>query len=262
MSAGFDLIVDADTARRSAEFRLCDANGIQLAFRQTRFDEIPVGRQQGLFDLRNYLRLYVEEGKEADAIAEIGVYIAEEVLGQEIFGTLWRSQTQRTLRIKLPGANETGNLLAAALARVPWEIARPSLGQQTLGERNLLIRVVHDAKPAASQPLALATDEALRVLFVFAEARGSHPLGAREPSQKDADRRRVSIPLLHRAVRGDTKDDEVVRGGHTRTQRLGRPHEEVQPNHERQTVTSLFVPPGQQNASDVYGNVSPRLVSP
>ncbi|MBL8263218.1 MAG: CHAT domain-containing protein [Xanthomonadaceae bacterium] len=193
MSAGFDLIVDADTARRSAEFRLCDANGIQLAFRQTRFDEIPVGRQQGLFDLRNYLRLYVEEGKEADAIAEIGVYIAEEVLGQEIFGTLWRSQTQRTLRIKLPGANETGNLLAAALARVPWEIARPSLGQQTLGERNLLIRVVHDAKPAASQPLALATDEALRVLFVFAEARGSHPLGAREE-------RRALLQMLKKEV--------------------------------------------------------------
>ncbi len=193
MSAGFDLIVDADTARRSAEFRLCDANGIQLAFRQTRFDEIPVGRQQGLFDLRNYLRLYVEEGKEADAIAEIGVCIAEEVLGQEIFGTLWRSQTQRTLRIKLPGANETGNLLAAALARVPWEIARPSLGQQTLGERNLLIRVVHDAKPAASQPLALATDEALRVLFVFAEARGSHPLGAREE-------RRALLQMLKKEV--------------------------------------------------------------
>jgi hypothetical protein len=80
----------------------------------------------------------------------------------------------------LPGAGYTENHLAAALARVPWEIARPSADRETLGERNLLVRVVHDMKASASTPIELAADEPLRVLFVFAEARGSRPLGARK----------------------------------------------------------------------------------
>ena len=60
-----------------------------------------------------------------------------------------------------------------------WEIACPSPAQPTLGERNLLVRVVHEAtldnQAPASQPMELAPDEPMRVLFVFAEARGSHP---------------------------------------------------------------------------------------
>ncbi|MBL8422069.1 MAG: CHAT domain-containing protein [Candidatus Accumulibacter phosphatis] len=152
---------------------------MQLAYRQTAFADISVSHQRGLFDLRDYLRLYVEAGKQGAAVAEIGVCIAEEVLGQEIFAKLWASQAQRTLRIRLPGAGDTGNHLAAALARVPWEIARPRADAQTLGERNLLVRVVHDMPAPASTPIELAPDEALRVLFVFAEARGSRPLGTR-----------------------------------------------------------------------------------
>src|SRR5439155_9639279 len=134
-------------------------HGTQLAFRQTDFKTIPVSRQQGLFDLRNYLRHYVEAGQESASIAEIGVCIAEQVLGEEIFRKLWESQSQRTLRIQLPGATEEENHLAAALARVPWEIARPSADQPTLGERALLVRVVHDMKAPATQPLTLGKDE-------------------------------------------------------------------------------------------------------
>jgi tetratricopeptide (TPR) repeat protein len=180
MPAHFDLIINADYPNRTAEFRLLDANGGQLAWRQTDFKTIPAGLRQGLFDLRNYLRMYVEEGRESAAAAEIGVSIAEEVLGREIFETLWKSESQRTLRIQLPGASQEGNYLAAALARVPWEIARPSPDKPTLGERNLLVRVVHDAQAPDSQPMELAPEEPLRVLFVFAEARGSRPLGARQ----------------------------------------------------------------------------------
>lgn len=194
MSAGFDLIVTADTASHIAEFRLCDANGVQLAYRQTDFKAIAASRQQGLFDLRNALQLYVEDEQgHAAALAEIGVSIAQAVLGEDIFRRLWESRAQRTLRIRLPGAGDTGNLLAAALARVPWEIARPRIGEETLGERNVLIRVVHDARPSASQALALKTDEPLRVLFVFAEARGSRPLGAREE-------RLALLRMLHKEV--------------------------------------------------------------
>ena len=180
MPAHFDLIITADYPSRTAEFVLRDAAGVQLAYRKTEFGNISISHQQGLFDLRNYLRIYVEEGKEAAAVAEIGVCIAEEVLGAEIFAKLWAAESPRTLRIQLPGANDTENHLAAALARVPWEIARPGADQETLGERNLLIRVVHDMQAPASAPIELAADETLRVLFVFAEARGSHPLGARK----------------------------------------------------------------------------------
>lgn len=180
MPAHFDLIITADYPTRTAEFYLRDTTGVQVAYRKTDFKNISVSHQQGLFDLRNYLRLYVEAGKESAAVAEIGVCIAEEVLGEEIFTKLWESKSQRTLRIELPGAEDTENHLAAALARVPWEIARPSPDGETLAERNLLVRFVHDMQAPASTPIELAADEPLRVLFVFAESRGSRPLGARK----------------------------------------------------------------------------------
>ncbi len=180
MGTHFDLIISADYPTRSVEFCLRDASGVQLAYRKTDFETVSKSRQRGLFDLRNYLRLYVEEGKESATVAEIGVCIAEQVLGPEIFTKLWESQSQRTLRIQLPGASDTENHLVAALARVPWEIARPTPTAQTLGERNLLVRVVHDMQAPASIPMELKPDEELRVLFVFAESRGSRPLGARK----------------------------------------------------------------------------------
>lgn len=180
MPSHFDLIITADSPNRTAELRLLDQYGSQLAFRQTSFQKIAASRLQGLFNLRDYLRHYVEAGREITSVAEIGVCIAEEVLGEEIFRKLWDSESQRTLRIQLPGATEEENLLAAALARVPWEIARPAADQPTLGERNLLVRVVHDMQAPPTQPLDLGQDECLRILFVFAEARGSRPLAARQ----------------------------------------------------------------------------------
>src|SRR5712691_7238983 len=144
MPSHFDLIITADDPNRMAELRLLDAHGSQLAFRQADFKTIAASRQQGLFNLRDYLRHYVEPGREVTSVAEIGVCIAEEVLGEEIFLKLWESESQRTLRIQLPGATEEENHLAAALARVPWEIARPAADHPTLGDHNLLVRVVHD----------------------------------------------------------------------------------------------------------------------
>ncbi|MGO9772911.1 MAG: hypothetical protein ACLPSW_25850 [Roseiarcus sp.] len=176
----FKLIIAADDKDHSAEFRLLDGNDVQIAYQHTDFKKIQVARQQGLFDLRNYLRNYVEAGKEAASTAEIGVCIAENVLGQEIFLKLWASAAQRNLLIQLPAATEEDNRLAAALARVPWEIARPSASPLTLGERNLVVRVIHDMAAPTNKPLALGAEEDLRVLFVFAEARGSRPLAVRQ----------------------------------------------------------------------------------
>ena len=167
MTARFDLVVTADYPSRTAEFRLLDGAGNQLAYRQTDFRTIPAGRQQGLFDLRDYLRLYVDEAGQRAALGEIGVCIAEQVLGKTIFGHLWAARTQRTLRIQLPGAAERESPLAAALARVPWELARPQAAAESLAERNLLVRIVHERQDPASSPMDLAPDEPLRVLFFY-----------------------------------------------------------------------------------------------
>ena len=184
MPSNLDLIITADSPNLTAELRLLDEHGSQLAYRQTDFKTISLSHWLGLFNLRDYLHHYVEESKEAASVAEIGVCIAEQVLGEDIFLALWAPESQRTLRIQLPGASQEHNHLAAALARVPWEIARPAADQLTLSGRNLLVRVVHDMTASATQPLVLGTDECLRVLFIFAEARGSLPLAARQERQE------------------------------------------------------------------------------
>ena len=152
MAVRFDLIIDADSPSRTARLRLLDTDGRPLAEHQADLKTIPAGLAQGLFDLRDYLKHYVEAGKEPAAVARLGVLIAERILGQDIFESLWRPEHQRTLRIQLPGAAEEDNPLAAALARVPWEIARPNPDAETLGERNLLLRIVHDMQRPASAP--------------------------------------------------------------------------------------------------------------
>ncbi len=223
MPARFDLIITANYPDRTAEFCLLDKHGSQLAFRQMELKTIAVSRQQGLFDLRDYLRHYVESGNERASVAEIGVCIAEQVLGEEIFRKLWESEAQRTLRIELPGATEEENHLVAALARVPWELARRAADQPTLGERNLQVRVVHDRKAPATQPLDLADDECLRVLFVFAEAPGSGPLAARRERQQLRQlfekeiypkRRIVADFLTHGVTRERLKAQIDDRGGY------------------------------------------------
>lgn len=156
MPADFDLIIKAHYPNRMAELILYDADGAQLAYRQTDFKEIALSQLHGLFNLRDYLRHYVAQGEEVAHVAGVGVCIAEQVLGAEIFQLLYAAESPRTLRIQLPGATEEENHLAAALARVPWEIARPSADKPTLGERNLLVRIVHDMRAPATKPLALA----------------------------------------------------------------------------------------------------------
>lgn len=180
MTAHFTLKIAANTENHSAELQLLDAHGSQLAYRLTDFNDISLSRRHGLFDLRNYLNLYVEQDREQAAVDEIGVCIAEQVLGEEIFKKLWQAQGPRTLCVQLPAAAEQDNPLAAALARVPWEIARPKAGEKSLAERNLVVRATHDMPDSNTQALELSPGEDLRVLFVFAEARGSRPLAARQ----------------------------------------------------------------------------------
>jgi len=180
MAPDFDLIITTDYSNGSAEFQLLDHAGDHLAYHHTDFKQIRAGDRRALFDLRSHLDKYVDAGSEQAEIERIGVCIAEEVLGEDIFRILWKPNAQRTLRIQLPGATETENQLAAGLARVPWEIARPGAGKDTLADRNLVVRVVHDMQDPENLPDRLKSDECLRVLFIFAESRGSRPLAARQ----------------------------------------------------------------------------------
>jgi hypothetical protein len=221
MQVHYDLIITADTPNGRAEFVLRDVHGAQLASRLTDFKTIDVSQRRGLFDLRNYLRHYAEGASKAANIAAIGVCIAEEVLGAEIFKLLYASEAQRTLRIQLPGATDEENRLAAALARVPWEIARAAADKPTLGERNLLVRVVHDMREPATKPLEFNTDESLRALFVFGEAQGSTPLAVRKERQELLrlfekeiyPTRRIEAHFLSHGVTRARLRDEIERNG-------------------------------------------------
>ena len=51
MTGHYDLVITADSSNRTAELRLHDAHGSQLAFRQIDFKDIDVSRQRGLFGL-------------------------------------------------------------------------------------------------------------------------------------------------------------------------------------------------------------------
>ncbi len=56
MPIHFDLIITADHPNLTANFRLLDGSGVQLACQQTAFNHITVSHQQGLFDLSDFLR--------------------------------------------------------------------------------------------------------------------------------------------------------------------------------------------------------------
>lgn len=184
MAAYFTLMITTDYPSRTAELRLFDANGLQLAYHLADFKILTFSTQLGMFDLHNYLRDYVDKGNEKSSVAEIGVCIAEQVLGAVIFSFLYAGESSRSLCIQLPGVTEISNHLAAALARIPWEIARPAQDKPTLAERNLQVRIVHNLKDLTIKPLSVKLGEELRVLFVFADTRGLRPLASRLECRK------------------------------------------------------------------------------
>lgn len=222
MSGLYDLSVTADSTTGRVNLHLREPHGAEWQ-RELDFQQIPLSHQQAWFDLSAYLQHYVEPQLQEAEIARIGVQIAEELLGEDLFRALWQPSSQRTLRVQLPAAGEDENPLAAQLARVPWEIARPDTRAGTLTERNLLVRVVHSMQSPASRPLQLGADECLRVLCVFAEARGSRPLALRREredlrrlfAREIGARRRVSIDFLSNGVTRERLIDRIRdRGGY------------------------------------------------
>lgn len=228
MSNEFDLTISVteNSTESAATLHFClrDATGKQLASNTLDLSTLTLTEEIALFELPKYLSHYVKHDDAAQelALAEVGVWIAEKLLGEAIFAVLWQADSQqRRLRITLPGASLPKHDLCAKLARVPWELARPSINGATLEENNLLIRVVHDMDAPASQPLQLAAGEALRVLFVFAGAKASQPLATRKErnkikrlfEEKIAPTRHVALHLLSHGVTRTRLRAQIARNG-------------------------------------------------
>ena len=141
MSEDLTLTITTNEETRRAELQLLDAAGVQQAYHAIEFWALEVSTRDALFDLRSYLLRFVEPKDHQAAVQQIGVVIAEKVLGEEIFAKLWAPRNPRTLQIRLPAATAQGSL-AMEITRIPWEIARPAAGKESLAERNLLVRMV------------------------------------------------------------------------------------------------------------------------
>ncbi len=179
MSSNFRLAITANSQNLAADLVLKDGFGVQVAQRTVDFGRDPLRTcHDQLFDTRNWLRRHYPASEHQGKLKEIGVVIARDIFGTEIFDALWKSRAPRTLRIVFEGADPAGNL-AAALARTPWEIARQSPEAESLAETNLRLCIGDQAKRARTHPLSLLPGEPLRILFVFAAARSSRPLAAR-----------------------------------------------------------------------------------
>ncbi len=180
LSSQFNLFITATPTKDVIDFHLQNEHGGQVAYHQADLRQMGASLKRSMFDLRDYLDQYVPASEQSLAIADIGVAIAQHLLGSQILEKLQQGHHQRTLCVHLPPVAEEQDSLAAAMARVAWEVARPDTQSLSLGERNLLVRVTHKTTAHVPfLPVVLETDEALRVLFIFAESRGSHPLGAR-----------------------------------------------------------------------------------
>ncbi len=164
-----------------------------------------------------------EAAAQAQAMAQTGVWIAEKLLGEQIFAALWQqgSIAQRSLRITLPDFDQHNQHYCAALARVPWEIARPSLDQPSLEEKNLLLHVVHESQASIVPSATLPEGEALRVLCVFADAKGAQPLAARKErlalqalfARHIATQRAVEVHVLSHGVSRARLRAQILRAG-------------------------------------------------
>ncbi|HEY2294282.1 MAG TPA: CHAT domain-containing protein [Thermoanaerobaculia bacterium] len=210
----FALDVDPDAG--VVRLRLTDEHGRQLGAHQVRLAEHKAALWQGLFDTGSFVRTYANSmrftGRPATAaelLDQIGVFLGETVLGSEILGKLYPGIHHRSLLVRQPEALE--DRLAAAFARVPWEIARPAAGQPSLFERNLVVRMEMPGAATAWAPPAPGPDEPLRVLLVFAEAPGSRPLAMRLEREQllgllydeVMPRRRVAVDILCHGVTRD-----------------------------------------------------------
>lgn len=209
----FTLNVGTDSDEGVVRLHLTDEHGRQLGANQVRLAEHKPALWQGLFDTREFVRTYANSVRftdrpatAADLLDQIGTFLGKDILGPGILEALYPGVHHRSLVVRQPAAQE--DRLAAAFARVPWEIARPAAGQAPLLERNLVVRMETPGTVPSWAPPPPGPDEHLRVLLVFAEAPGSRPLAMRLEREQLRDlfydevmpRRRVSVDVLCHGV--------------------------------------------------------------
>ncbi|MDM8567773.1 CHAT domain-containing protein [Candidatus Halobeggiatoa sp. HSG11] len=188
------LILDIETKpdEHKAVLRLRNKHGEHLAARDVTVSGEHGFEWTGLFNTRQHVELYTgrlldnNEIKSAEELlAELGVFLAEEVLGKDIFQHLYKVGERRTLLVQIPSTE--GDKLAAAFARIPWEIARPSLDKSALWEdQAFAVRAItgNEIPQDREITLDLESDEKLRVLLIFSETEQSSPLAGRLERQE------------------------------------------------------------------------------
>jgi tetratricopeptide (TPR) repeat protein len=229
----FVLDLETNPQARLASLRLTDQHGRHLGANQVKLADQAPSLLEAAFDTRAHVERYAgnlrldDSAQPATAeqlLERLGVFLGEKILGTEIVGRLAQGRAHRTLLVRLP--DPQADLLAAAFARVPWEIARPAPGQDPLLARNLVVRAV----PAGTEPTGaedeapgLAADEPLRVLLVFAEAPGSRPLAMRQERERllglffddILPRQQVEVDMLcHGVTRALLRERVQTRGGY------------------------------------------------
>lgn len=188
-ATGFELEITTDALSGVVRLQLRDSEGRHRGAHQVQLDPASGALWEGLFDTRSHVERYQggtrftdRPATAEDLLERLGLFLGGTVLGPEITACLAEGVHHRTLLVRLPEVTgrEGDDLLGAAFARVPWEIARPAAGEAMLMERNVVVRAVTAGLDAGAWTAAPPPpEESLRVLLVFAEAPGSRPLAMR-----------------------------------------------------------------------------------
>ena len=136
MSNLFVLDIETHPDENQATLRLHDQQGQHLAAQQVRIGNDHAFEWAGLFNTHEHVERYANRLlpdkqhtlSEDQLIAQLGVFLGREVLGEAIFQHLYDGISQRTVLIRLPATAD--DRLAAAFARIPWEIARRDVNQE------------------------------------------------------------------------------------------------------------------------------------
>jgi hypothetical protein len=214
-----------------AQFTLTDSDKVHLAASEVKLKEFDPALWEGLFNMRDYVRRYAGYSdperhshmrSEKEIVRDLGVFLARSVLGDEVFSQLYEGIHERTLLVRLPDTSD--DPLAGAFARVPWEIARPSVDEEAVYQRNLSVRVISGDMSQKSVGVSLEPHEPLRVLLVFSEAEGSSPLALRLERERLIElfydeimaERKVQVDVLCHGVTVERIEEQVkaARGYH------------------------------------------------
>jgi hypothetical protein len=222
MSALFILDLSTDAAASRVTLRLQNEGGRELDEHAVTLADHRPALWEGLFDTRRHVRRMASVEAPEAQLAALGRFLGEKVLGAGIARRLAEGEDQRTVLVRLPDPG--GDDLAAALARVPWELAKAPGDERTLLDRNVVVRAAPaGAKPGREMAIAVEPGKPVRVLLVFAEAPGSRPLAMRLERERLRDlffeevmpTRNVEVDVLcHGVTRSRLREQVRSRGGY------------------------------------------------